>query len=142
MTLDDRSKRTLRGAEPTIGEGSQRANPRVVRRCPFVAGADVTELSSEARRISARTSELGIGGCYIETLDPFPEGTLVQLRLFRGQGVFETKAKVIYSHSIQLNCGMGLAFNELATNQRSVLEDWLAEMVIQLRSGIAKDSMV
>jgi hypothetical protein len=120
-------------SKPTTGERSQPAERRF-QRCPFVANAEVTERSLEARRISARTSELGIGGCYIETPDPFSEGTLVQLRIFRGQGVFETKAKVVYSHSIQLSSGMGLAFKEMAPDQRSLLEDWLVEIVIQLRS--------
>lgn len=106
---------------------------RAVRRCPFVASAEVTELSSEARRISGQTSELAIGGCHINTVDPFPQGTLVQLRIFREQGVFETKAKVVYSQSIQLNSGMGLAFKEVAPDQRSLLEDWLADIVTKLR---------
>jgi hypothetical protein len=105
---------------------------RAVRRCPFVASAEVVDLSSDTR-ISGRTSELGVGGCFIKTPDPFPEGTLVRLRIFRDQGVFETKAKVVYSHSIQLGSGMGLTFKEMAPSQRSLLEDWLAEIVTKLR---------
>ena len=127
--LDDRFKRPS-GAKPTTE--AQPANRRSVRRCPFVASAEVTELSSETRRISGRTSELGLGGCYINTLDPFPKGTLVQLRILRGQRVFETKAEVVYSQSVHLNSGMGLAFKEMAPDQRSLLEDWLAEVVTQL----------
>jgi hypothetical protein len=34
---------------------------------------------------------------------------------------------VVYSHG---NFGMGLAFTEMAAKQRSLLEDWLAEIVI------------
>jgi hypothetical protein len=115
-----------------MGEGSQSAKQRIVRRCPFVATAEVTDLSSETRQ-AGRTSELGIGGCYIQASDPFPKGTLVQLRIFRGQGVFETKATVVYSHNAQLNSGMGLAFQAIAPDQRSLLEDWLAEVVTTLR---------
>ena len=48
----------------------------------------------------------------------------------RDQGVFETEAKVVYSDA---SFGMGLAFCELPADQRSVLEDWLAEIVTQLR---------
>lgn len=102
---------------------------RAVRRCPFVASAEVTEVSS-GTQLSARTSELGLGGCYVDVLNPFPEGTRVQLRILRDQGVFETKAKVVYCHP---NSGMGLAFEEIAPDQRSLLETWLAELVIQLR---------
>jgi hypothetical protein len=102
---------------------------RAVRRCAFVASAEVTDVSSGGR-LTARTSELGVGGCYIDALNPFPEGTVVELRILRDQGVFETKAKVVYCHP---NAGMGLAFEEITPNQRSLLETWLAELVIQLR---------
>lgn len=114
-------------------QGSQPAKPRAVRRCPFVASAEVTEVSTETRRISGRTSELGIDGFYIRTLDPFPVGTLVQLRIFREQDLFEAKGKVVYSHSIRLNSGMSLAFKEMAPNQQSLLEEWLAKIVTKLR---------
>ena len=82
--------------------------------------------------MSARTSELGIGGCYIETLNPFPDGTVVQLRILRDQGVFETNAKVVYAHT---NFGMGLAFTDMIPDQRSLLENWLAELVTQSRQA-------
>jgi len=108
---------------------SQPNRRRSVRRCPLVASAEVTELGSGAV-LSARTSELGLGGCYVDALNPFPEGTLVGLRILRDQGVFETKAKVVYCDP---GFGMGLAFKEMKSEQRSILETWLAEIVLQLR---------
>jgi hypothetical protein len=107
----------------------QPAKRRSVRRCPLVASAEVTELGSGAQ-LSARTSELGVGGCYIDALNPFPKGTLVGLRILRDQGVFETKAKVVYCDP---RFGMGLAFTEMTPDQRSLLESWFAEIVSQLR---------
>jgi hypothetical protein len=89
----------------------------------------VTELSS-GTLLSGRTSELGLGGCYVDSLNPFPEGTLVGLRILRDRGVFETKAKVVYCDP---RFGMGLAFTEMTREQRSLLETWLTEIVIQLR---------
>jgi hypothetical protein len=56
----------------------QWANQRSVRRCPLVASAEVTDLHS-GTRLSARISELGVGGCYVDALTPFPEGTLVTI---------------------------------------------------------------
>ena len=44
---------------------SEPAKRRSVRRCPFVASVEVTEPRSGAL-LSARTSELGLGGCYKE----------------------------------------------------------------------------
>jgi hypothetical protein len=107
----------------------QFAKRRSVLRCPFVASAEVTELGSGAL-LSARTSELGLGGCYVDALNPFPEGTLIGLRILRDQGVFETKAKVVYCDP---RFGMGLAFTDMTSDQRSLLEAWLAEIVTQLR---------
>ncbi|HKQ85896.1 MAG TPA: PilZ domain-containing protein [Candidatus Acidoferrales bacterium] len=102
---------------------------RAVRRCPFVASAEVTDANSDTR-LSARISELGVGGCYVDAMNPFPEGTAVTVRILRDQGAFETKGKVVYCHPA---CGMGLSFTETEPSQRSVLEEWLAEAVRELR---------
>jgi len=107
----------------------QSAKRRSVRRCPLVASAEVTELSS-GTLLSGRTSELGLGGCYVDSLNPFPEGTLVELKILRDQGVFQTKAKVVYCDP---RFGMGLAFTDMTPVQRSLLEAWLTEIVSQLR---------
>ncbi len=118
-----------------LGTMVQRKEPlqprkrRSVRRCPLVASAEVTDLSSGAL-ISARTAELAIGGCFIDALNSFPEGTLIRLRIIRDQGVFETKAKVVYCDP---KFGMGVAFTEMTPEHRSLLETWLAEIVSQLR---------
>ena len=85
------------------------AKKRAVRRCAFVASAEVIEPSSDTR-ISARTSELGLGGCYIETLNPLPDGTQVRVRILRDQGVFEAEAKVVY-YPLQFRHGPGLHQN-------------------------------
>ena len=102
---------------------------RAVVRSAFVAPAVVTEMSTGAQ-LSARTMELGLGGCYIDVSNPFPEGTLVQLRILKGHGVFETKAKVVYCHP---KCGMGLAFAKITPEQQSILEDWLTEFGTPIR---------
>jgi PilZ domain len=105
------------------------AKQRAVRRCPFVATAEVTERNS-GTILSARISELGLGGCYVDALNPFPTGTLVGLRIVRDQGVFEADAKVVYCDS---GFGMGLAFAEMSPEHRSLLESWIAEIVTQLK---------
>ena len=109
----------------------QPAKQRSVRRCPLVASAEVTELGS-GTVLSARTSEIGLGGCYVDALNPFPDATPVGLRILRDQGVFETKAKVVYCDP---TFGMGMAFTDMAHDQRSLLEAWLTEIVSQLRPG-------
>jgi PilZ domain len=107
----------------------QPAKQRAVRRCPFVASVEVTDVQSGAV-LSARVSELAMGGCYVDALNPFPAGTLITLRILRDQGVFETKAKVVYCDP---KFGMGVAFTEMAPGQRAILEGWLAEIVRLLK---------
>lgn len=107
----------------------QHAKQRAVRRCPLVASAEVTDLHS-GTVLSARISELGLGGCYVDALNPFPAGTQVGLRILRDQGIFQTKAKVVYCDS---TFGMGMAFIETAAEQRSILEAWIADIVSQLK---------
>jgi c-di-GMP-binding flagellar brake protein YcgR len=103
-------------------EYSQR---RAAKRCKMVASAEVTDLASNTR-LSARTSEIGIGGCYVDAMNPFPVGTIVHVRILRDKGAFEAQAKVAYC---DLTMGMGVAFTEIAPEQRAMLEDWLAEIV-------------
>jgi len=91
----------------------------------LVASVEVTELRTWAL-LSARISELGVGECYIDALNPLPERALVALRILRDQGVFESKAKVVHCDR---RFGMSLAFIEMTPDQRSVLENWLAEIV-------------
>ena len=100
-----------------------------MRRCPFVATVEVTEVGT-GTKLSARTSEVGLGGCYVDALNPFATGTQVKLKILRDQGAFEATAKVVYSDP---SFGMGLAFTELAAEQRLVLENWVAEIVLQAR---------
>jgi hypothetical protein len=107
----------------------QPSKQRAVRRCTFVASVEVTDVQSGAR-LSARTSELAMGGCYVDALNPFPAGTLISVRILRDQGSFETKGKVAYSDQ---KFGMGVAFSETAPDQKAILEGWLAEIVSLLR---------
>jgi hypothetical protein len=103
----------------------QYSRQRAAKRCPMVASVEAVDISTQTR-LSARTSELAIGGCYIDALNPFPVGTVIELRILRDQGTFEAQGKVVYCDSPM---GMGVAFTEITPEQRSVLEDWLAEIV-------------
>ena len=80
--------------------------------------------------LTARISELAMGGCYVDALNPFPAGTLITLRILRDQGAFEAKGKVVYCDP---KFGMGVAFTETSPDQRAILESWLAEIVRLLK---------
>lgn len=124
---DDPSKQTA-AATSAAAEGSRRPERRIFRRYPFVAAAEVTELCSGAR-LPGRMSDLGMQGCYIQTVNPFPVGTLVRVRLLNGKETFESTGRVCYSYP---GLGMGLAFPGLKFDQLVMLEGWLAELGTQL----------
>ncbi len=76
-----------------------------------------------------RMSDLGMQGCYIQTVNPFAVGTLVRLQLVNGKETFETTGRVCHSHPA---LGMGLAFTAVNFDQFVRLEGWLAELGTKL----------
>ncbi len=125
--MSEHSDKPLIVVPGPIRAASEMANGperRQVFRYPFTATAEVMELRSQTR-VAGRSSDLGLGGCYIDTLSPFSVGTLVRLRLARQQQVFETVATVAYAH---VSMGMGLAFTETKPEHQAVLRAWVAEL--------------
>jgi len=87
------------------------------------ASANLIELESWIR-LEGRCSDLSVTGCYIDTINPFPEKAKVRLRLTNRQSTLEVDAEVVKHH---VGMGMGLAFDELGPEQASVLVDWLSK---------------
>ena len=100
------------------------ADRRNTDRHLFTASAEVVELSSGAR-FSTRTTDLGPGGCFVDTMLPFPVGAKVRVSVRKGQTTFETSGLVVYS---QTGLGMGIAFSSMEPQQRDVLDTWLSEL--------------
>jgi len=73
-------------------------------------------------RLTTRASDLGLGGCYVDTLTPLPAGTEVRLALHRDNTLIELTAKIVYSHP---GLGMGIAFIDATPEHRAALEEWL-----------------
>jgi hypothetical protein len=90
----------------------------------FTAAAEVIELKSGAR-FSTRTTDLGPGGCFVDTTCPFPAGSIVRVTLQKAKTTFQTGGTVVYS---QHGLGMGIAFEDQDESQRVALADWLREI--------------
>ena len=118
--------------------GTKEAERRGTDRHAITAVAEVTDISSGAR-FSTRTSDLGPGGCFIDSLNPFPIGSKVRTTVRKGDTEFELGGTVVYS---QGGLGMGIAFDALAFEQRLELEAWLAEVTgTKQSSGPEKQPM-
>ncbi|MGA7916751.1 MAG: PilZ domain-containing protein [Candidatus Acidiferrales bacterium] len=97
---------------------------RIAERHMFTASAEVVELLSGAR-FSTRTTDLGPGGCFVDTTVPFPVGSQLRIALQKGKNTFQTGGTVVYS---QMGLGMGIAFDAHDADQRLALAEWLADI--------------
>jgi hypothetical protein len=97
---------------------------RKVPRYTFVATTEVTD-SASGIKLSGRVTEISRKGCYVDILNPLPEGTLVDVRISREQGTFVAKGKTIY---IQEQIGMGVLFLDPPEEQLQILDSWIAEL--------------
>jgi PilZ domain len=104
--------------------GTTEAERRGTDRHSVTASAEVIELSSGAK-FSTRTTDLGPGGCFVDTMVPFPVGANVRVKVHQGKSQFETGGLVVYS---QAGLGMGIAFSDMAPSQRTALDAWLSEL--------------
>jgi hypothetical protein len=103
---------------------TREAERRSADRHSFTASAEVVELASGAR-FSTRTTDLGPGGCFVDTMVPFPVGAQVKVAVRKDKTQFDTRGTVVYS---QHGLGMGIAFDALDASQRAALDDWLMEL--------------
>jgi hypothetical protein len=103
-------------------ESELRTSPRY----PFYASAELTE-SASAAPTTAQTSNLGSNGCFLDTSNPLPAGTIVSIQItYQGQ-VFSARSVVAHSHP---KTGMGLKFIALESGCATILETWLDEAAL------------
>lgn len=100
-----------------VAEAERRGSDRQ----PFIAPAEVFELET-GQRFSTRTTDLGPGGCFVDTLAPLPVGARVKITIRKGRTPLDAVGTVMYS---QGGLGMGIAFDNLSPAEQSLLQEWL-----------------
>jgi hypothetical protein len=93
-------------------------------RYPFIADAEVIEIASDTK-LSAKTGDVSIGGCFLDMLNPSPEGTEIQVKISHGNTTFTARGRVVF---IFPNMGMGVVFTRVEDDQLPALQKWLAEL--------------
>ncbi len=93
-------------------------------RYPFIAEAVVTEISSDTKLI-AKTGDLSIGGCFLDMLNPTPQGTQVRVRISHDGATFTALGSVAF---ILPNMGMGVTFTSIEQDQQTILQKWIANL--------------
>ena len=96
---------------------------RSAPRHAMVLAAEVVELPRGAK-LNARTADISRTGCYIDTLNPVPQGSEVRVRLTHGEDTFVTLGRVVY---VSYGLGMGIAFDRVEDEQLARLTRWFSE---------------
>jgi hypothetical protein len=116
-----------------IEAGARFAQKRSVPRYPFSARVTVIE-PIKLTEVEAKTSDISLKGCYVESIDQFPPNTIVRIRIERAAEVFEIWGRIAH---VQAGLGTGIAFFEAAPEERLIVQSWIAKLTEFLdRSGI------
>jgi hypothetical protein len=124
--MPDPSEKPFILPDPAI-EGSSTADipeRRRLARFSFIATAEVYELRSQIR-LAGRCSDLSMGGCYVDTLAPFPIGSALRVTIQHDSREFRAMAVVAYCHP---SMGMGIRFTEMEVESRNILRYWVADL--------------
>src|SRR5882672_3459688 len=112
---------TEKPAGPTVALAG--ADRRIHPRYEFIAAVEV-RVAEFGAWIETRARDLSQQGCYVDTNNALPLGTVTDVRITKGAQLFEARTRVVYSRAGQ---GMGLMFTGIEPEQLWTLETWLAE---------------
>src|SRR5260370_20108350 len=113
-------EKEIPASPPLASAGADR---RMHPRYEFTAAVEVLAAESGAR-METRVRDLSQQGCYVDTSDALPLGTVTEVRIKKGAQRFEARARVVYSRATK---GMGLVFTTIEPERLRTLETWLAE---------------
>jgi hypothetical protein len=93
--------------------------PRTPREA-LVAEVEVSDLQS-GRSVVARTADISMGGCFVETSDPFSLRAAVTVKL-----TYNEVSLTIFGDIVRSEAGKGMAirFRALEPNQTATLKGW------------------
>src|SRR5260370_20856695 len=90
----------------------------------FIADTEITEIASNTR-LGARSTDLSMGGCFFDMVNPSPEGTEIRVTVHHASASFSALGRVVF---VFPNAGMGVVFTNVAEDQLTVLRKWLSEL--------------
>lgn len=125
-TLNFIAKPVNRVEEPLPSSGDR----RIKKRHTCSIGAEVYRVGSTVPYRCTLT-DISIGGCYVETTDPLPSGTLVEIMVHTQTMKLRVVGRV---QSVHLGFGMGVEFTLRNDDQRAQVEELIAR---QAHAGLS-----
>ena len=108
-------------AEPNHHISLHQVEKRIQPRFPVSVAAETVEPTTQTE-VTGPVVNLGVGGCFVETNHPFPEGTKIRVHFSRDGRSFRCRALVTHTDSGR---GMGLAFTEVDPIEKNSVLDWV-----------------
>lgn len=103
-----------------IWPNDKRREPRHL----FIATVELLEAEVQAR-IRARTGDLSMSGCYVDTLNPFPVRSKVKVTITHNNESFTALGNVTH---VEPNIGMGISFTGVEPKQKEIVLKWLVAL--------------
>ena len=100
---------------------------RQAPRFSFIAHGEVRDERTDTR-LQMRVSEISKGGCYVDMMNPLPNGTTIRLSIAAGGAFFEAPARIVYAVE---HMGAGVCFEKLDPVNEPILNAWLADLETQ-----------
>ena len=100
------------------------AERRRAPRYQFIADAELTEIAT-GMMFRAKTGDLSLGGCFLDMLNPPPEGTEIRVRVWHADKTFFALGRVVF---VFPNLGMGVVFTRVGADESAVLQEWISEL--------------
>jgi hypothetical protein len=100
-----------------VMDTDRRKSPRFA----FIAGGELHEEKSNTL-LRTRVSEISKTGCYLDMMNPLPNGTPIRLSIAAGGELFQAKARIVYAVE---HLGAGVHFEEVDSANAPILERWL-----------------
>lgn len=91
-------------------------------RYPFVAAVHVEEMLSQTA-VVGHTSNISLGGCFVDVCAPMPAGTPVRITISSEGTTFKALGNVVMA--LATIPGMRLAFEAFGPEQEAVLGAWV-----------------
>jgi hypothetical protein len=94
------------------------------RRAPRYRLITTAEVSAEGSNatVNAKTSDVSLIGCFMNTTQSFPQGTKVKLKLQWNDSSFNSTGVVARLQPM----GMGISFENVKAEQAETLRQWLS----------------
>ena len=112
--------------EPELSAVEEAVEKRTHPRISVSLSAEIVDTKTGAR-ITGRVTDVGTGGCYVDTMNTFPKDTPVDVFLLWQERTLYLRAFVAYAVNGK-GIGMGLSFRGNPAQARATLQDWVTEL--------------